>query len=133
MKHFSLAVLTSLALWSCAHPEAPESKAASTDASSAAASTGSPSAAASTDASSAAVADASQPKPSAVVDVKKDCNADVFCTREYIPTTCRYLDKEFSSANPCEAKKLARAYACESGKDYDDAKVQCKSKKALPK
>lgn len=72
-----------------------------------------------------------QASAAAAAGVKKDCEADGFCTREYVPTTCRYMNKEFAATNPCEARKLVRVYACEAGKDYDEAKVKCAANKAL--
>lgn len=62
------------------------------------------------------------------VAAAKDCNEDSFCTREYLPTTCQFSGQSFDGSNPCEAKKLARRYACEKGLQFADADVSCKSK-----
>lgn len=61
----------------------------------------------------------------------KGCTADMICTREYLPTTCRFDEKDFSSSNPCEARRLVRDYACKAGKTYDEAQLSCKSQDAL--
>lgn len=62
---------------------------------------------------------------------KPECKSETFCTREYLPTTCKFKGKDFASANPCEARKLARAFACESGANYNEKEVVCKSNRAL--
>ncbi|HET9237561.1 MAG TPA: hypothetical protein VFO10_09940 [Oligoflexus sp.] len=62
------------------------------------------------------------------VAAAKDCNEDSFCTREYLPTSCQFSGQSFDGSNPCEAKKLARRYACEKGLQFADADVSCKSK-----
>ncbi len=68
--------------------------------------------------------------PDAAVKVAaaKDCNEDSFCTREYLPTSCQFSGQSFDGSNPCEAKKLARRYACEKDLKFADADVSCKSK-----
>ncbi len=58
----------------------------------------------------------------------KDCNEDSFCTREYLPTSCQFSGQSFDGSNHCEAKKLARRYACEKDLKFADADVSCKSK-----
>ena len=62
------------------------------------------------------------------VAAAKDCNEDSFCTREYLPTKCQFSGQSFDGSNPCEAKNLARRYACEKGLQIADADVSCTSK-----
>ncbi len=57
--------------------------------------------------------------------------AEAFCTREYKPTRCVFDKQEFSSSNPCEAKKLVKAYACENNVKYSDEQVKCDSHNSI--
>lgn len=54
--------------------------------------------------------------------------SQIICTREYLPTSCSMGQQQFTSSNPCEAKKLAKAYACEKRLPYVDEQVKCESK-----
>jgi hypothetical protein len=113
MKNLSLFAFTSMLLLGCAHGNStatgPSTK--SSD-------------------SIDATTPAAKVESALIETAKKDCKADTVCTREYLPTTCKFMGKDFASSNPCEAKKLARAYACDSGEAYADNKVACKSEKA---
>ncbi|HYX33312.1 MAG: hypothetical protein M3Q07_19735 [Pseudobdellovibrionaceae bacterium] len=64
-----------------------------------------------------------------------DCSDDMFCTREYLPTTCQFSGESFEGSNPCEARKLAKRFACEKKLNFADTAVQCqpKSKKGSAK
>ncbi|MCX6129429.1 MAG: hypothetical protein NTX25_10260 [Proteobacteria bacterium] len=66
-----------------------------------------------------------------VTDVKtasKTCEDKGFCTREYLPTVCQFEGQNFSASNPCEARKLARSYACEKGLKLDEKAMSCVAK-----
>lgn len=57
--------------------------------------------------------------------------SQMICTREYLPSTCTMGQQEFKGSNPCEAKKLAKAYACEKKLPYVDEQVSCQTKSAV--
>jgi hypothetical protein len=60
-----------------------------------------------------------------VAENKPDCADNSFCTREYVPTKCEFGGETFEGTNPCEAKKLAKRFACEKGLKFADAEVSC--------
>ncbi len=72
-------------------------------------------------------------KPQSATEVKAskaDCTDRSFCTREYLPTTCRFEKESFAASNRCEAMKLARRFACEKQLPFDEAKVDCSAQAA---
>ncbi len=63
----------------------------------------------------------------------KSC-ADIsqgICTREYLPTRCTMGAEEFSSSNPCEARKLAKGFACQNKIPYVESDVKCETKSVV--
>jgi hypothetical protein len=61
-----------------------------------------------------------------------DCNDEDFCTREYLPTICQFNGQSFDASNPCEAKKMAKRFACEKNLQYVDDAVSCQGKPEKP-
>ncbi len=61
-----------------------------------------------------------------------NCADEGFCTREYLPTSCQFNGQRFDGSNPCEAKKLAKRFACEKSLPFADASVQCSPKSEKP-
>ena len=61
---------------------------------------------------------------------KANCTDNSFCTREYLPTTCRLGKESFAASNRCEAVKLARRFACEKKLKFDEALVDCAAQTA---
>ena len=59
---------------------------------------------------------------------KPSCEEPVACTREYNPPSCSLGDEEFSGANPCLAQNKARQAACESGRTFQQAELNCKGR-----
>ncbi|RYZ51816.1 MAG: hypothetical protein EOP07_20685 [Proteobacteria bacterium] len=57
--------------------------------------------------------------------------SQMICTREYLPSSCTMGQQEFKGSNPCEAKKLAKAYACEKKLPYVEEQVKCETKSAV--
>jgi hypothetical protein len=68
-------------------------------------------------------------KEAAATDVAQknaqDCTDNSFCTREYLPTKCEFGGESFEGSNPCEARKLAKRFACEKGMKFAEADVSC--------
>lgn len=60
----------------------------------------------------------------------KSCSelSQMICTREYLPTRCVIAKEEFSSSNPCEARRLVKVYACQKKIAYVEGDVTCESK-----
>lgn len=72
------------------------------------------------------------PAVPAAVENSAACHDDGFCTREYLPTSCMFSGQSFDGSNPCEAKKLARRFACEKNLPFPDGSVQCTPKPEQP-
>jgi hypothetical protein len=70
---------------------------------------------------------------SAAPSVDSSCAevSQIICTREYLPSSCTMGQQEFKGSNPCEAKRLAKAYACEKKLPYVEEQVKCETKSAL--
>ncbi len=68
--------------------------------------------------------------PLTVAPVAPGCAelSQIICTREYVPTNCVMGKEQFSGTNACEARKLAKAYACEKNVAYVETAVSCSAK-----
>ncbi len=60
----------------------------------------------------------------------EECADQVFCTRDYRPAICQFNGQSFLASNACEAKKLAKRFACEQKLAFNADSVQCVGKSA---
>ncbi|MBC7661916.1 MAG: hypothetical protein H7249_19665 [Chitinophagaceae bacterium] len=75
----------------------------------------------------------SAPAPALSVATENQCEkvSQIICTREYMPAVCIFANQNFSGSNPCEAKKLARDFACKTKVEFKEDQFRCENKGKL--